>query len=200
MMRPFRGGELNRQFPHSLHHAALIVAQVLPCCVLICCHEAVAFAIFLLALHFTNVISSHNALSNHISSFTITCRSMLIQAEIDSLTKRAKHAEAAYVTIHQVLYDAPDVVPILRSFADMASRVAAAEQHSRLQQQEIEVRGRKVEALFFDPVIVVACASLRVANGCRCLVMVIFDCSVPVGTRWSGVLANHACAWLYLCM
>ena len=102
--------------------------------------------------------SFHNALTIHTMSSIIN--SMFIQAEIDSLTKRAKHAEAAYVTIHQLLYDAPDVVPILRSFADMASRVAAAEQHSRLQQQEIEVCGWKAVALLLD----------RVNSGAVCLV------------------------------
>eukprot|EP00850_Spirogloea_muscicola_P007096 SM000035S13076 [mRNA] locus=s35:366854:370553:+ [translate_table: standard] len=64
------------------------------------------------------------------------------QAEIDALTKRAKHAETAYLGVYQLLYDAPDAVPILRSFVDATGRVAVAEQEARRCRQELEVLRR----------------------------------------------------------
>ncbi|CAI5993801.1 unnamed protein product [Closterium sp. NIES-65] len=61
------------------------------------------------------------------------------QAEIDSITKRAKHAESAYLGVYQALYDAPDVLPLLRSFVPVAARVAGAEQEARRLRQEMEI-------------------------------------------------------------
>ncbi|GJP54212.1 hypothetical protein CLOM_g13310 [Closterium sp. NIES-68] len=61
------------------------------------------------------------------------------QAEIDSITKRAKHAEGAYLGVYQALYDAPDVLPLLRSFVPVATRVAGAEQEARRLRQEMEI-------------------------------------------------------------
>jgi len=41
--------------------------------------------------------------------------------------------------VYQLLYDAPDVLPILRSFGDVSGRVASAEQDMRRMRQELEV-------------------------------------------------------------
>eukprot|EP00897_Mesotaenium_endlicherianum_P001076 jgi/Mesen1/1096/ME000123S00274 len=68
------------------------------------------------------------------------------QGEIDSLTKRAKFAETAYLNVYQMLYDAPDVVPMLKSFADVIARAAAAEQETRRYKQELEVTKKEAAA------------------------------------------------------
>ena len=39
------------------------------------------------------------------------------QEEVDNLTKRAKHGEAAFLGVYQKLYEAPDPVPALASAA-----------------------------------------------------------------------------------
>lgn len=68
------------------------------------------------------------------------------QGEIDSLTKRAKHAEGSYLGIYQLLYDAPDVVPSLRAFVAMAERVTATEQEARRYRQELEIFKREANS------------------------------------------------------
>lgn len=62
----------------------------------------------------------------------------LYQAEIDSLTKRAKYAESSWSSMYQLLYDAPDVVPALSSMLEMSERVAEAEGEARKCRQELE--------------------------------------------------------------
>jgi hypothetical protein len=64
----------------------------------------------------------------------------LYQAEIDSLTKRAKYAESGWSSMYQLLYDAPDVVPVLSSMLEISERVVESEAEARKCRQELEVR------------------------------------------------------------
>ncbi|GBG59515.1 hypothetical protein CBR_g38539 [Chara braunii] len=60
------------------------------------------------------------------------------QEEVDSLTKRAKFSENAFLTLYQKLYEAPDPVPALAPAAEASARVMELEQENRKFRQELE--------------------------------------------------------------
>ncbi|KAI0697242.1 CASP C terminal-domain-containing protein [Cytidiella melzeri] len=72
------------------------------------------------------------------------------QTEIDSLTKRSKVAENAFLNVYKVLAEAPDPYPLLEAAVDQAVKVAEArEQESelqRLREENADLRKRLSES------------------------------------------------------
>ncbi|KAH9858790.1 hypothetical protein C2E23DRAFT_19955 [Lenzites betulinus] len=75
------------------------------------------------------------------------------QTEIDSLTKRAKTAENAFLNVYKVLAEAPDPYPLLEAAVDQTVKVAEARelelelQRSREENAELRKRLNEVSAL-----------------------------------------------------
>lgn len=67
----------------------------------------------------------------------------LYQVEIDSLTTRAKYAEAAFLSMYKQLYDAPDPVPLMQRGADSAEKLDKVEKL----EQELEEYQEEIKTL-----------------------------------------------------
>ncbi|KZT72124.1 hypothetical protein DAEQUDRAFT_723291 [Daedalea quercina L-15889] len=72
------------------------------------------------------------------------------QTEIDSLTKRSKTAENAFLNVYKVLAEAPDPYPLLEAAVDQAVKVAEAHELEadlqRMRDENAELRRRLNEA------------------------------------------------------
>ncbi|KAF5351863.1 hypothetical protein D9756_007574 [Leucocoprinus leucothites] len=68
------------------------------------------------------------------------------QTEIDSLTKRSKASENAFLHVYKVLAEAPDPYPLLETAVDQAVKVAEALEHEtelkRLREENAELKKR----------------------------------------------------------
>ncbi|KAH9954130.1 CASP C terminal-domain-containing protein [Russula dissimulans] len=61
------------------------------------------------------------------------------QTEIDSLTKRSKSAESAFLTVYKILADAPDPYPLLEAAVDQTVKIAEARDlEDELQRVKVE--------------------------------------------------------------
>ncbi|TFY67935.1 hypothetical protein EVJ58_g1340 [Rhodofomes roseus] len=72
------------------------------------------------------------------------------QTEIDSLTKRSKTAENAFLNVYKVLAEAPDPYPLLEAAVDQTVKVAEARELEtdlqRMRDENVELRKRLNEA------------------------------------------------------
>ncbi|GBF98384.1 hypothetical protein Rsub_10779 [Raphidocelis subcapitata] len=66
------------------------------------------------------------------------------QEEVDALTKRARHAEGAYLELYQELYEAPDPSPALSAAAESEARASQLE--AKVQKLSTELAEYKAES------------------------------------------------------
>lgn len=91
-----------------------------------------------------------------INSFTPFLRqtfynsSLAYQTEIDSLTKRCKTAENAFLNVYKVIAEAPDPYPLLEVAVDQTVKVSEAREQQqelqRLREENTEMRKRLADA------------------------------------------------------
>ncbi|KAI8968413.1 CASP C terminal-domain-containing protein [Mycotypha africana] len=75
------------------------------------------------------------------------------QSEIDSITKRTKFAENAFLTIYKLLADAPDPAPLFEAAIDQSAQmvdISALQNENSLLKEELEKRNKKLEILEKD--------------------------------------------------
>ena len=109
------------------------------------------------------------------------------QSEIDSLTKRAKAAEQAFLSVYTKLHDAPDPVAILEG--------AVSDQKRSAETKELEIENKRLQATIQEYVScrVVPCRAVS-CRAVSCLHSTLF---LSLSLSLSVCVCARACIFLF---
>ena len=99
------------------------------------------------------------------------------QSEIDSLTKRAKAAEQAFLSVYTKLHDAPDPVAILEG--------AVSDQKRSAETKELEIENKRLQATIQEYV------------SCRVVPCLHSTLSLSLSLSLSVCVCARACIFLF---